>query len=147
MNTTHVSNYPHCCLIGFIASRAILRFAPQSQLPILAFPSKRILHRPLVEIRHAVANLGVHRNAMPNRLGEQMREGGLEGVGVGYHGIGLAVSPAPLETGSFSPRPTDRLTCFFAMVFWCKKLWELHPRKEVKASFSTLSCTHPCSVL
>lgn len=26
-----------------------------------------------------------------------------------------AVSPAPLEVGSFSPRPTDRLTCVLAM--------------------------------
>ena len=30
----------------------------------------------------------------------------------------LAVRPAPSETGSFSPRPTDRLGDFFGMVVW-----------------------------
>jgi hypothetical protein len=35
-----------------------------------------------------------------------------------YFARPLAVSPAPFETGSFSPRPTERLGDFFGMVVW-----------------------------
>ena len=37
----------------------------------------------------------------------------------------LAVRPAPLETGSFSPLPTDKFTCFLALL-----LHQLHPQRK-----------------